>query len=163
MNRRFLVIILAAFAILVFNYTLVFSNAKIVDEILKMHNSGLGEDTILMYLQSRNVDFELTAGDLITLRKAGFSEQFIQTLLQFRKIPDYDVAPQMYDYGVSYFSFFAGFNYSCSAFYPTPVPAASDSKRYFYSGGHDYVRHNGHFHLDDQHRFQAVPNLDQLH
>jgi hypothetical protein len=162
MNRRFFLIILAAFAILVCNYTFVFSNSKIVDEILKMHDSGLGEETILMYLQSRNADFELTSEDLITLRKAGFSEQFIQALLQFRKMPDYDGVPQMYDYGASYFSFFFGFNYSCSAFYQTAVPSALDPKRYFYSGGHAYVRHNGHFHVDDQHRFQTVPNLSQL-
>jgi hypothetical protein len=142
-----------AIAILICNFTLVFCDSSIVGEILKMHESGLNEETILMYLQSRNSEFELSSEDLIRLKNAGFSEQFIQTLLQMRKMPDY-VPPQMYDYGSSYFSYSLAFNYACVQ--------NTIHKSYFYSGGHAYIRHNGHFHIDDDHRFQSIGNINQL-
>lgn len=176
MNKRFFTIITTTIAIVVCNYTLVFcGSSNIIAEILKMHESDFSEETILMYLQSRNVEIELTSQDLITLKNAGFSEQFIQALLQLGKVPEYDIAPQTYDYGGSYFSYSFGFNYGCfpSACNPSPckiwgqfgntaVTSAIDPKRYFYSGGHAYIRHNGHFHNDDAHRFQSVANINQL-
>lgn len=180
MNARFFMILAAVVTILVFNYTFVFcSPTKIVNEILKMHESGLGEETILMYFQSRDAVFELTSEDLITLRKAGFSEEFIQALLKFRKTPVYEPPQWMNDYGASYFSYSVGLNYGCFSFNINPFACNSspcnirqfnkppahlgiDPKRYFYSAGHAYVRHNGHFHKDDQHRFQTVANLNQL-
>lgn len=153
-KKRFFVIITSAIAIVVCNYTFVFSNSNIVNEILKMHQSGLSEETILMYVQSHNAEIKLTSQDLVRLKIAGFSEEFIQALLQMRKMPDYDFAPQMYDYGGSYFSYSFGFNYACVQ--------NINQRNYFYSGGHSYVRHNGHFHIDDEHRFQAVTNVSQL-
>jgi hypothetical protein len=176
MNKRFFMIITSTIAMLVCNYTFVFcGSSNVVAEILKMQESGFSEETILMYLQSQNVEVELTSQDLVRLKNAGFSEGFIQALLQLTKIPEYDMAPQMYDYGSAYFSYSFGFNYGCfpsacnsspckiwGRFGTTKVTSAVDSKRYFYSGGHAYIRHNGHFHNDDEHRFQSVANINQL-
>jgi hypothetical protein len=154
MNKRFFAILCMAIAILVCNMTAVFCESSIIREILKMHQSGINEETILMYLQSRNADIEVNSEDLVKLKNAGFSEEFIQALLQMRRVPDYDFSSQMYDYGSSYFSYSLGFNYACVQ--------NTGQKSYFYSGGHAYIRHNGHFHLDDSHQFQAMPNINQL-
>jgi hypothetical protein len=154
MKKSFFSILAFAIALLVCNFTVVFCDSSIVSEILKMHESGLNEETILMYFQSYNTEIELTSEDLIRLKNAGFSEEFIQALLQMRKMPDYDIAPHMYDYGSSYFSYSLGFNYACVQNAP--------QKSYFYSGGHAYIRHNGHFHIDDDHRFQSMANVNQL-
>ena len=155
MNKRLFGIIISAIAIVVCHFTFVFSNSSsTVREILKMHQSGLSEETILIYFQSRNAEIELTSQDIITLKTAWFSEDFIQALLQMRKMPEYDFAPQMYDYGGSYFSFSFGSNYACVQ--------NTVQKSYFYSGGHAYIRHNGHFHIDDEHRFQPMANINQL-
>jgi len=175
MNKRFFAILSFTIAILICYSTFVFCDSSIVREILKMHESGLNEETILMYLQSRNTEFELTSQDLITLKNAGFSQEFMQALLQMRKLPEYDVAPQMYDYGASYFLYSFGFSYGCvpvtcgaspctiwGQFGTTNISRVAGQKSYFYSAGHAYIRHNGHFHIDDDHRFQSIANLNQL-
>ena len=58
-----------------------FSN-PLLNEVVRMTNAGLRNDTIIAYVRARQsrLDAELTADDLIELRRAGVDEPVIQYL-----------------------------------------------------------------------------------
>ncbi len=120
------------------------------------------------------------------LRKAGLSEEFIQRLIEYLDVPDDSETPPMNNYNESFFSYFSYSNQRCVSFLysnrfhcdSTPCQSSpnmswgsfsksrdntrANKANYFYNSGHAYLRHNGHFHNDDDHRFENVANLSKL-
>src|SRR2546423_1631881 len=50
-------------------------------EVVKLSESGVGEDVILAYIQNSQAPFNLSAGDLLYLRDLGLSSQMITAML----------------------------------------------------------------------------------
>ncbi len=56
-------------------------NPVTVNEVVKLHNAGLAEETIVAYVQSKNLNYELTADDTIALRQQGLSQAVLNAML----------------------------------------------------------------------------------
>ena len=52
-----------------------------LDDLLLLAESGASDKTILAFIEPREITFTLTTEEIAKLRKAGFSEEFIQYLL----------------------------------------------------------------------------------
>ena len=61
------------------------ANPAALDEVLKLKNAGIDQDTILAFVQSRNLDFDLTADDTIALQRQGFSPSVLAAMLSSGK------------------------------------------------------------------------------
>lgn len=56
-------------------------NKPAVDEIIKLHSAGLGDETIVSFIKSKNYPFELSADDAIALRDKGLSSTVLTSML----------------------------------------------------------------------------------
>jgi len=57
------------------------ANQAAVAEILKLKDSGMKEEVMVAFIQSRNQDYELSAADLISLRDSGVPETALSAML----------------------------------------------------------------------------------
>ena len=57
------------------------ANTAAVDEVLKLKSSSLGDETIVAFIQSRNINYSLTADDTIALKSQGVSAAVLNAML----------------------------------------------------------------------------------
>lgn len=61
-------------------------NSAAVEEVLKLKKAGLGEDSIVAFVQRQNVNYDLSADDLILLKNQGVSSSVLAAMLS-RGVP----------------------------------------------------------------------------
>lgn len=137
-----------------------------LQDIIFLAQSSFSDATIIAFLETREVNFVLGPKEILELKNAGVSENVIRYLLGRIGAKE----PQAYvqaDYNAGY-SFGASYN-ACygSAFYFSIFPfpffdcnssclhSSSKSTNYVQMNGHNYFRHNGHFHQDDLNQFAS--------
>jgi hypothetical protein len=57
-------------------------NRPAVDEVLKLQNAGLGEDSIVAFIQRQNVDYALSAEELILLKNQGVTSPVLAAMVK---------------------------------------------------------------------------------
>lgn len=57
------------------------ANFEALNEVLKLKNSGVEQDVIVTFVKAKNLSYELTAEDILTLQKEGFSSEIINAML----------------------------------------------------------------------------------
>lgn len=57
------------------------ANMAVVNEVLKLKAAGLGEDTIIAYIKSKDFKYDLTADDAINLSKQGLTPAVLNEML----------------------------------------------------------------------------------
>ncbi|HTH46513.1 MAG TPA: DUF6600 domain-containing protein [Candidatus Limnocylindria bacterium] len=74
---------IAAFAsaILVAFQAVQAGNTAAIADVIKLKNTGLGDDIILSFIQKRNLDYALTTDDLVTLKQQGVSSAVLNAML----------------------------------------------------------------------------------
>ncbi len=73
--------------------TLQAMNKPAVDEIIKLHVAGLGDETIVAFIKSKNYLFDLTADDAIGLRDKGLTSMVLSAMLSSGNAPSSPAAP----------------------------------------------------------------------
>lgn len=68
-------------------------NASAVADVLKLHTSGVAEDTLVAFVQSRNVNYALSADDVLRLRDKGLPAPVINAMLAEPKLAQPASAP----------------------------------------------------------------------
>jgi len=56
-------------------------NAAAVNEVLKLKNAGVNEDTIVAFIQGKNVNYDLSADNILALRDKGVSQAVLNAML----------------------------------------------------------------------------------
>lgn len=56
-------------------------NADAVNEVLRLKSSGIKEDTIVAFIQSKNVNYDLSADSILKLRDQGLSSDILNAML----------------------------------------------------------------------------------
>lgn len=56
-------------------------NTAAVGEVLKLHQAGMGEETIVAFIQSKGVNYDLSAEDLISLRNQGLPTGVVNAMV----------------------------------------------------------------------------------
>ena len=56
-------------------------NDAAVNDVLKLQSSGLAEETIVAYIKSKNLNYDLTADDAIALRQKGITTPVLNAML----------------------------------------------------------------------------------
>ena len=57
------------------------ANQAALDDVMKLHNAGLGDDTVLAFIRSKGLNYEISADDAIRLRDRGLSAPVISAML----------------------------------------------------------------------------------
>lgn len=57
------------------------ANLAAVEEILKLKNAGIEDETIVAFIESKNVNYDLSAEDILSLRDKGLSSAVIKAML----------------------------------------------------------------------------------
>lgn len=57
------------------------ANYEALNEVLKLKNGGMDQQTILTFVRSRNLNYDLTADDLLALQKQGFSPDVLSAMI----------------------------------------------------------------------------------
>ena len=52
-----------------------------IDEVIQLTQSGISDETIITFLETREIRFVLSPQDIVRLRAAGISEELIRYLL----------------------------------------------------------------------------------
>lgn len=56
-------------------------NTAAIADVLKLKNTGLGDDIILSFIQKRNLDYALLTDDIVSLKQQGVSSEVINAML----------------------------------------------------------------------------------
>jgi hypothetical protein len=56
-------------------------NTAAVNEVLKLKNAGVADDTIVSYIQSRNINYDLSADSILALREKGLAPAIMNAML----------------------------------------------------------------------------------
>ena len=56
-------------------------NTAALNEVLKLKSAGMNEDTILAFVQSRNINYDLTVDTILRLREQGVSSAVLNAML----------------------------------------------------------------------------------
>ncbi len=81
MKRTFLGTVALALAILGGGATGFAANTAAVNEVLKLKTAGLGEETILSFIKSKVVNYDLASDDVLSLNQQGVSSAVINAML----------------------------------------------------------------------------------
>ena len=60
-------------------------NAAAIADVLKLKNTGLGDDIILSFIQKRNADYALQTDDIVSLKQQGVSSAVLDAMLNSGK------------------------------------------------------------------------------
>jgi hypothetical protein len=71
--------------------SLIAANQPAIDEIMRLKNAGVEAQTILSFVKAQDVDYQLSASDIIGLKDRGLSNEIIQAMLSKPHVPP--VAP----------------------------------------------------------------------
>ncbi len=63
---------------------------RLLDDVVEMTRAGLADETIVAYVEARRsrLDSDMTAEDLIQLRRAGVSERVVRSIAGLTGLPD---------------------------------------------------------------------------
>ncbi|MDB6054479.1 MAG: hypothetical protein JWN25_2002 [Verrucomicrobiales bacterium] len=64
-----------------FSYLAHGANTQALNEVLKLKNAGVDEQTIVSFVQSKSVNYNLSADDMISLQNQGFSSVLVNAML----------------------------------------------------------------------------------
>ncbi|MGC8990539.1 MAG: DUF6600 domain-containing protein [Verrucomicrobiia bacterium] len=68
-------------AIWIFAVSLSAANSAAIQDILKLKDAGVQDETIVAFIQSKNINYDLSADDLLSLRTKGLSEAVLKAML----------------------------------------------------------------------------------
>lgn len=68
-------------------------NTAAVNEVLKLKNAGVAEDTIVAFIQGKNVNFELSADNILALRDKGVTSAILNAMLASGSAPSVPPVP----------------------------------------------------------------------
>ncbi|NLH73030.1 MAG: hypothetical protein GX456_08270 [Verrucomicrobia bacterium] len=79
-NRMFGIGMVCA-AIWLFATSLNAANSAAIEDVLKLKDAGVQDETIVAFVQSKKINYDLSADDLLSLRAKGLSEAVIKAML----------------------------------------------------------------------------------
>ena len=62
-------------------YSVQAENSAAVNEVLKLKNAGVGEDTIVAYIQGKNINYDLSADSILALKDKGLTPVVVNAML----------------------------------------------------------------------------------
>jgi hypothetical protein len=68
-------------------------NAAAVNEVLKLKNAGVSEDTIVTFIQGKNINYDLSADNILALRNQGVTSAILNAMLASSQAPTAPLAP----------------------------------------------------------------------
>ncbi len=71
---------------------LIAGNQPAIDEVLKLNQNGVGEETIVAFIDAQAVTYDLEANDILALKKAGLPEGVILSMLHKMRTPSTEPA-----------------------------------------------------------------------
>lgn len=61
------------------------ANSAAIQDVLKLKDAGVQDETIVAFIQSKNINYDLSADDLLSLRTKGLSEAVLKAMLSSGK------------------------------------------------------------------------------